>query len=87
MCSRNFLLMAYLNEVLSIRAQESAGRLHRQRDCRHLNEVLSIRAQEFYRPCLRTCEVAYLNEVLSIRAQECMTGLHRRIILLTSMKS
>ena len=77
-----------LNEVLSIRAQESprpeAGWIRSTPD---LNEVLSIRAQEFIAAMNRGVDHDHLNEVLSIRAQE-LGGLRPVDFLLgTSMKS
>ncbi len=54
---------AYLNEVLSIRAQESDGTELRDIVAPHLNEVLSIRAQEF--PLLRFLERRMLTSMKS----------------------
>ena len=61
----------YLNEVLSIRAQELEASSRQSPFHGHLNEVLSIRAQEF-RPVASVLRMQHidLNEVLSIRAQE-----------------
>ena len=60
-----------LNEVLSIRAQESPPAPDETPPHPDLNEVLSIRAQEYVRKRLEHAgDVRNLNEVLSIRAQE-----------------
>ena len=60
----------YLNEVLSIRAQECVIAALAWPNCRYLNEVLSIRAQESRSIRSMAPAISYLNEVLSIRAQE-----------------
>ena len=61
----------FLNEVLSLNAQESDGiGLHLASSHRILNEVLSLNAQES-KPWYRwRGGVAFLNEVLSLNAQE-----------------
>ena len=61
----------YLNEVLSIRAQESPHMRTLKLSNTNLNEVLSIRAQEFHTSSAdMSSSPCNLNEVLSIRAQE-----------------
>ena len=77
-----------LNEVLSIRAQESDDTLRDTSNSANLNEVLSIRAQESPTAGWPSKHCCHLNEVLSIRAQEygllvAEIGLRKR----TSMKS
>ena len=61
----------YLNEVLSIRAQEYGYGSNSMPVLFHLNEVLSIRAQESCFSPGPHPKHPHLNEVLSIRAQEC----------------
>ena len=79
---------SYLNEVLSIRAQESEEYDTLFSGMTHLNEVLSIRAQECRARKQSADRPAYLNEVLSIRAQELRTAVANEGGLnQTSMKS
>ena len=60
----------HLNEVLSIRAQESRPCIRSANTGYDLNEVLSIRAQESSAAFPNQSHAMHLNEVLSIRAQE-----------------
>ena len=68
----------YLNEVLSIRAQEFHTVLTFRSREHDLNEVLSIRAQELRFRIRVGRTYRNLNEVLSIRAQESylVSGVH-----------
>ena len=76
-----------LNEVLSIRAQESPPAPDETPPHPDLNEVLSIRAQEWSvsSPCSRSD--TNLNEVLSIRAQESARVFLEFRVVRTSMMS
>ena len=62
--------LRFLNEVLSLNAQESCGRAHDGSHAYVLNEVLSLNAQEFFRVRVRHARLLLLNEVLSLNAQE-----------------
>ena len=63
-------LVDFLNEVLSITAQEYPGQWAKDWSVVFLNEVLSITAQESYSPPSTEACPTILNEVLSITAQE-----------------
>ncbi|EFM42312.1 hypothetical protein HMPREF0168_0275 [Bifidobacterium dentium ATCC 27679] len=80
-------MSTFLNEVLSITAQESAldEKVTALSDL--LNEVLSITAQELPSPRASPGVVRLLNEVLSITAQE--WGMHavEAALARSSMKS
>ena len=77
----------YLNEVLSIRAQEWIETEEATKNAFNLNEVLSIRAQEWGHRSLGGSSRDYLNEVLSIRAQEWGYVADSKWSVRTSMKS
>ena len=49
------VMVPFLNEVLSLNAQESLSKLARFMDCTILNEVLSLNAQEWRSPSMALC--------------------------------
>ena len=62
----------FLNEVLSLNAQEFFKPTHRLTCLHFLNEVLSLNAQEWWCSRLFRQSDSFLNEVLSLNAQEWM---------------
>ena len=68
---RSRLCGLFLNEVLSLNAQEFRLFLLREVHTVLLNEVLSLNAQEFGQGKASYADIAhFLNEVLSLNAQE-----------------
>ena len=65
-CGRN----GFLNEVLSLNAQEYDTPLKKYTLCVFLNEVLSLNAQESFILVAHLAGLIILNEVLSLNAQE-----------------
>ena len=76
----------FLNEVLSLNAQESMTRKSISVLRALLNEVLSLNAQEL--GCLtRVVAFALLNEVLSLNAQEFTSTVRSSVAIQSLMKS
>ena len=63
--------MTFLNEVLSLNAQELHALIDRRKYYGFLNEVLSLNAQEWQSRASLGLRSLVLNEVLSLNAQEC----------------
>ena len=82
------VLFAFLNEVLSLNAQEfPSGGPHVLRMTALLNEVLSLNAQEFGGVFKTGIDTAILNEVLSLNAQEFRIRVELWEFVVSSMKS
>ena len=77
----------FLNEVLSLNAQEFRHSTTAFLSSRLLNEVLSLNAQEFRHSTTAFLSSRLLNEVLSLNAQELLNIDDTTITQLSSMKS
>ena len=77
----------FLNEVLSLNAQESLTFRRFPNDGGILNEVLSLNAQEFDTILIGSDTLLILNEVLSLNAQEFFIKPLLDKIMFSSMKS
>ena len=77
----------FLNEVLSLNAQESQGWYSLHPHYSILNEVLSLNAQESTPHSNRRRHSNILNEVLSLNAQEFARAITASLNATSSMKS
>ena len=77
----------FLNEVLSLNAQECQNRSRSSQQGSFLNEVLSLNAQESPTRHPEGRPASFLNEVLSLNAQEFRQVRVAPAIELSSMKS